>query len=153
MRAFSLCAVLTLAFVISAAAQQSAPAAAGAGQSYTLTVVVEGVNSQGGNVGMLVFNSAKGWAEDRSAALKDITVPAHEGTVTIIVPDLPAGTYALSLVHDVNKNHKLDRNFIGEPKEQWGLSNNPHAVIKTPSYGACTFELKGNQEIHIKMQQ
>ncbi len=85
--------------------------------------------------------------------LKDITVPAHEGTVTITVPDLPAGTYALALVHDVNKNHKLDRNWIGEPKEQWGLSNNPHAVIKTPSYSACTFELKGNQEIHVKMQQ
>ena len=90
---FTLCCADAGVFVISAAAQQSAPAAAGAGQSYTLTVVVEGVNSQGGNVGVLVFISAKGWAEDRSAALKDITVPAHEGTVTIIVPDLPARTY------------------------------------------------------------
>ena len=151
MRALSLCSVLTLAVVLSAAAQQSAPAVAG--QGYTLTVIAEGVNNLDGNVGILVFNSPKGWAEDRSVALKDITVPAHEGTVTITVPDLPAGTYAVALVHDVNKNHKLDRNWIGEPKEQWGLSNNPHAVIKTPSYGACTFELKGNQEIHIKMQQ
>ena len=151
MRALSLCSVLTLAVVLSAAAQQSAPAVTG--QGYTLTVIAEGVNNLDGNVGMLVFNSPKGWAEDRSVALKDITVPAHEGTVMITVPDLPAGTYAVALVHDVNKNHKLDRNWIGEPKEQWGLSNNPHAVIKTPSYGACTFELKGNQEIHIKMQQ
>ena len=130
-------------------AQQSASPASG----YTLTVVVEGVNSLGGNVGLLVFNSPKGWAEDRSTALKDITVPAHEGTVTITVPDLPAGTYALALVHDVNKNHKLDKNFAGYPKEQWGLSNNPHAVLKTPSYNSCTFELKGNQEVQVKMQQ
>jgi uncharacterized protein (DUF2141 family) len=152
MRALSLCAALALAVVIPVtAAQQSATAAAG--QGYTLTVIVEAVNNLGGNVGMLVFNSPKGWAEDRSAALKDISVPAHEGTVTITVPDLPAGEYAIALVHDVNKNHKLDRNWIGEPKEQWGLSNNPHAVIKTPSYKSCTFELKGNQEIHIKMQQ
>ncbi len=152
MRFSALFAVLALAAAISSAAQQPA-AAAPAGQGYTLTVVVEGVNNLGGNVGLLVFNSPKGWAEDRSTALKDITVPAHEGTVTITVPELPAGTYALALVHDVNKNHKLDRNFIGQPKEQWGLSNNPHAVIKTPSYSACTFELKGNQEVHVKMQQ
>lgn len=153
MRPVSVFGVLVLAFVLPLAAQQSAPDAAGAGQGYTLTVIVEGVNNLDGNVGMLVFNSPKGWAEDRSVALKDITVPAHEGTVTITVADLPAGEYALALVHDVNKNHKLDRNWIGEPKEQWGLSNNPHALIKTPSYKACTFELKGNQEIHIKMQQ
>ncbi len=150
MRFSALFAVLALAFAIPSVAQQ--PAAAST-SGYTLTVVVEGVNNLGGNVGLLVFNSAKGWAEDRSTALKDITVPAHEGTVTITVPDLPAGTYAVALVHDVNKNHKLDRNFVGQPKEQWGLSNNPHAVIKTPSYSACTFELKGNQEVHVKMQQ
>jgi uncharacterized protein (DUF2141 family) len=134
------------------AAQQAAPAAS-AGPTYTLTVVVDGVNNLGGNVGLLLFNSSKGWAEDRSAALKDITVPAHEGTNTIEVPGLPAGEYAAALVHDVNKNHKLDRNFIGQPKEQWGLSNDPHAVIKTPSYGSCTFKLTGNMQIHIKMQQ
>lgn len=137
---------------LTASAQRAAPAASPA-QGYTLTVVVEGVNQQDGNIGMLVFNSPKGWAEDRSAALKDISVPAHSGTNTITVPNLPAGEYAVALVHDVNKNHKLDRNFIGEPKEQWGLSNNPHAMIKTPAYEKCTFQLKGDMEIHVNMQQ
>lgn len=151
MRCLNVVILLALVMVIPLAAQQ-APAASSA-SGYTLTVIVEGVNNQDGNVGMLVFNSPKGWAEDRSAALKDITVPAHEGTNTIQVPGLPAGEYAVAIVHDVNKNHKLDRNWIGEPKEQWGLSNNPHAVIKTPSYKVCTFELKGNMDIHIKMQQ
>lgn len=148
MRALSVCSALILLAVVSAVAQQAAPAA-----TYTLTVVVEGVNEQDGNVGMLVFNSPKGWAEDRSVALKDITVPAHPGTVTIPVPGLSAGEYAVAVVHDVNKNHKLDRNWIGEPKEQWGLSNNPHALIRAPAYKACTIQLNSDKEIHIKMQQ
>lgn len=152
MRFFSLCTVLAFAAVLTAVAQQPAPAAP-AGQGYTLTIYVDGVDDKGGNVGVLVFNSPKGWAEDRAAALKDISVPAQEGTVKIAVSGLPAGEYAVALVHDVNKNHKLDRNWISEPKEQWGLSNDPHAVIKTPSYKACTFQLKGDQDIHIKMQQ
>jgi len=149
MRSGILLVVITILALIPMAAQQPASSA----PTYTLTVVVEGVNNLGGNVGMLVFNSPKGWAEDRSAALKDISVPAHEGTNTLEVPGLPAGEYAVALIHDVNKNHKLDKNFLGEPKEQWGLSNNPHAVIKTPSYSACTFKLTGNMEIHVKMQQ
>jgi uncharacterized protein (DUF2141 family) len=127
--------------------QQAVPAG-----GYTLTIVVEGVNSDVGNVGVLVFNSDKGWAEDRTAALKDIVVPAHSGTVTVTVPNLPAGTYAVSLIHDVNKNHKLDKNFIGKPKEQWGLSNNPHAVLTAPAYSKCKFSLQGDMELHITMQ-
>ena len=148
MRFISFCAVLALAAVLAVSAQQAAPAA-----GYTLTIYADGVDDKGGNVGALVFNSPNGWAEDRTVALKDITVPAQQGTVKITVPGLPTGEYAVALVHDVNKNHKLDRNFVGQPKEQWGLSNDPHAVIKTPSYKSCTFQLKGDQDIHIKMQQ
>jgi uncharacterized protein (DUF2141 family) len=121
--------------------------------TYTLTIQVQGVDQDGGNIGVLVFNNDKGWAEDRTAALKDIVVPAHPGTVKVVVPDLPAGTYAVSIAHDVNQNHKLDKNFIGKPKEQWGLSNNPHATLKAPPFKNCTFPLTGNMEIFIKMQK
>ena len=147
MRSLTLFGVLAILAVVPAVAQQASSA-----PTYTLTVVVEGVNNLGGNVGILVFNSPKGWAEDRSAALKDISVPAHEGTNKIEIPGLPAGEYAVSLVHDVNVNHKLDKNFIGVPKEQYGLSNNPHVGLKAPPYSSCTFKLTGNMEVHIKMQ-
>src|SRR5882672_2752588 len=91
--------------------QQQAP------ELYTLTVIVEGVNHDDGNIGVLVFNAPKGWPEDRFIALKDVVVPAHPGTVTVTVHGLPAGGYAVSIAHDVNKNHKVDRNWLGIPKE------------------------------------
>jgi uncharacterized protein (DUF2141 family) len=119
---------------------------------HTLTVVVENVNQDGGNIGVLVFNSTKGWPEDRFAALHDIVVSAHPGTVTVTVPGLPAGDYAVAVAHDVNKNHKVDKNFLGLPKEQWGMSNNPHATIKAPSFATARFSLTGDQEIHVKLQ-
>jgi uncharacterized protein (DUF2141 family) len=147
MQRIYLCAVLLMIGVTSAVAQQAALV------NYTLTVVVEDIDQRDGNIGMLVFNSPKGWAEERNAALKDIVVPAQQGSVTITVPNLPAGEYAVAVLHDVNKNHKLDRNWLHYPTEQWGLSNNPHALIKTPSYKECKFMLNGDKEIHIKMQQ
>jgi uncharacterized protein (DUF2141 family) len=148
MRSWFLFVVLAVVAVIPVTAQQAASAT----PTYTLTIAVDGVNKLGGNVGILVFNSPKGWAEDRTAALKDISVPAHEGTNKIEIPGLPAGEYAVSLVHDVNVNHKLDKNFLGVPKEQFGLSNNPHVGLKAPPYSSCTFKLTGNMEIQIKMQ-
>lgn len=133
-------------------AQNNAPAPTTSAKTYTLTVVVEGVNNEDGNIGVLVFQNDKGWAEDRLAALKDVVVPAHPGTVKVIVPDLPAGDYAVSVAHDVNKNRKLDKNFIGKPKEQWGLSNNPHAVLRAPAFSKCKFTLDKDMELHITMQ-
>ncbi len=118
----------------------------------TLTVYVEGVNSQGGNVGVLVFNSTRGWPEDIHAAYRDIVVPAHPGVVTIKIPNLPPGTYALAVGHDVNLNHKVDKNFLGMPKEQWGMSNNPHAMLKPPPFSAAQFDLKGDAEVRVRMQ-
>ena len=121
--------------------------------TYTLTVVVEGVNEKDGNIGMLVFNSDKGWPDDRKAAFRDIAVPAKPGTTnTIEVPNLPAGQYAVAVIHDVNKNHKLDKNMLGVPTEQWGMTTNPSHGLKAPSYDSVKFTLSGNQEIHVKVQ-
>lgn len=140
-------AVICLA-CLSAAQQTQAPAPG----TYTLTVQADNVNRDGGNIGVLVFNNTKGWPEDRFAALKDIVVPAHPGTVTVMVPGLPPGNYAVAIAHDVNKNHKVDKNFFGMPKEQWGMSNNPHATIKAPSFKTAMFSLTGDMELHVRMQ-
>ena len=131
---------------------QNPTASHASGQKFTLTIYVDGVNQQGGNIGVLVFQNDKGWPEDRSAALKDIVQPARPGTVTVKVPDLPAGDYAVALIHDVNQNHKIDKNWFGKPTEQWGMSNNPHATIKAPPFSKAKFTLNRDSEIHIQLQ-
>ncbi len=122
-------------------------------KTYTLTIYVDGVDQKPGNIGVLVFTSDKGWPEDRTAALKDIVEPAHPGTVVVKIPDLTPGTYAVALIHDVNMNHKIDKNWIGKPQEQWGMSNNPHAVIKAPPISKAQFQITKDTEIHIQLQQ
>jgi uncharacterized protein (DUF2141 family) len=149
MRVFCFCLTILLVTSLAGMAQQGGPAS---GPLCKLTVLVEGVNDQDGNIGVLVFNSDKGWPDDRVVALRDVVVPAHSGTVTVEIPNLPAGDYAVALIHDVNKNHKLDKNWMGKPTEQWGMSNNPHATIKTPSFSTARFSLQHDMELHVKMQ-
>ena len=144
---------LVLAVMVSTAVfalAQQAPASASG--THTLTVVVNNVNQQGGNIGVLVFNSTKGWPEDRFAALRDVVVPAHPGTVKVTIPELPTGEYAVAVAHDVNQNHKVDKNMFGKPKEQWGMSNNPHATIKAPPFSAARFSLTADQTIEVQLQ-
>jgi uncharacterized protein (DUF2141 family) len=137
--------ILICGFAAHAAQSSSVP-------TFTLTIVVDGMSSDEGNLGVLVFNDAKGWPEDRTLALRDIAVPAQKGTQILKVPDLPPGKYAVALIHDLNRNHKLDKNFLGYPKEQWGMSNNPHATLKAPPIEKAMFDLSKDLEIHIKLQ-
>jgi uncharacterized protein (DUF2141 family) len=37
---------------------------------------------------------------------------------------VPHGEYAIAVFVDVNGNGKMDKNFLGIPKEQYGFSNN-----------------------------
>ena len=150
MRFFRVFLLLLLAAALLFA--QEKPSQPVAPPTYTLTVHVDGVNSEGGNIGVLVFNNDKGWPEDRFAALKDIVVDAHPGTVIVKIPGLPAGNYALAIAHDVNKNHKVDKNWIGKPKEQWGMSNNPHALIKAPAFSKAQFKITADTDIHVELQ-
>ncbi len=143
----TLCSVIIVLSTLYAVAQK--PSAPALSHTYVLTVVVQGVNNAGGNIGVLVFNSPKGWPEDRSLALKTVIVKAHPGTVTVTVPDLPAGSYAVAVGHDANMNNKLDKNWLGMPKEQYAISNNPHVFLRAPSFELARFIISGNTEIRV----
>lgn len=120
--------------------------------SVNLTVHVEGVNRTAGNIGVLVFRGDKGWPEDNDAAFRRVVVPAHPGTVVVQVPNLPAGDYAVAVGHDTNVNHHVDKNWLGKPTEQWGMSNNPHAVVRAPAFTKAKFTLTQSSDIHIQLQ-
>src|SRR5579884_945624 len=107
MRILSNCLFGFVVFCCCAVALAQSPAPQ---KQYTLTITVENMDSSEGNLGILIFNGPKGWAEDRQAALKDISVPAQKGIQKVTV-QLSVGNYAIALIHDVNLNHKLDKNF------------------------------------------
>jgi uncharacterized protein (DUF2141 family) len=116
---------------------------------YRLTVAVENVRNAQGVVGVLVFDTAQGWPEKFSAALRAKATAAHTGVVEITIPDLPAGDYAVVALHDENTNKQLDRNWLGVPVEQWGMSNNPPYRFAAPSFEAARFRL--DQELRIRV--
>ena len=110
-----------------------------------------GFRNNVGNAGATIFNNPDGWPENNDKALHHNGVPIENGQATIKF-QVPPGTYAIAALHDENKNHKLDRNFIGYPKEGFGFANNPHVGLKAPAFSAATVKVTGDTTVEIKMQ-
>tara|TARA_Y100000816_G_scaffold126046_1_gene88716 strand:+ start:223 stop:657 length:435 start_codon:yes stop_codon:yes gene_type:complete len=66
--------------------------------------------------------------------------------------NLPEGTYAIALFIDANENLKIDKNFLGIPKEQFGFSNNVMGTLSGPSFEQAKFQVKGKAVQNIKLK-
>lgn len=69
--------------------------------------------------------------------------PARAGTVTVTVPNVPAGDYAAQAFHDENNNENVDQNFIGIPKEGVGFSRDARIVFGPPKWRDAHFIHQG----------
>ena len=68
-------------------------------------------------------------------------VDIEDQSCTVTFKDVPAGTYAVSYIHDENGNGKMDTNFMGIPKEGYGCSNNAKGFMGPPKWEDAKFEL------------
>ena len=70
----------------------------------------------------------------------------------IVFTGLREGVYAVSVFHDENMNRKLDKNFVGIPREGYGTSNNPKRKMGPPDFEEAKFQLTGAaQSLEIKL--
>ena len=66
--------------------------------------------------------------------------------------EIPDGEYAIAFFIDANGNKKLDKNFLGIPKEQYGFSNNAMGTLSAPSFEQAKFKVTGNTVQNIKLK-
>ena len=65
---------------------------------------------------------------------------------------LAPGDYAIAIIHDENRNGRLDT-FAGIPREGVGFSRNPVLRFGAPSFRSASFTIGGApvaQDIHLK---
>jgi uncharacterized protein (DUF2141 family) len=117
-----------------------------------LKVKITGLRKPQGNIMGSLFNSKEGFPGDASKAIKKTVVKIESGELVFYFKDIPFGTYAVGVMHDENNNKEMDTNFIGIPKEGFGVSNNAKGKFGPPSYDDAKFQFtKDGQEIAIKV--
>lgn len=127
MQARRTAAHLVLALALSAAA------AAHAGD---LVITVEGVKSSEGQLMVALYDSADGFLK---RTVKAGAAPAASGANTVVIKDLPAGSYGFAVFHDANGNGKMDQNMMGIPVEAYAFSNNALGNMGPPSFEQVRF--------------
>jgi len=110
-----------------------------AGATAPLTVTVQNIRNDRGDIRLSVFASAAEWPS-HSSMKDDYVLPAHTGSVVFKL-DLPPGTYAINGFHDENRNKEIDRSALGIPEEGYFFSNNAKPFLSAPSFDAAKFSL------------
>lgn len=121
--------------------------AAPAPQHGAIIVDVSGIRSGDGVVRVSVC--------PRAAFLGDCpwyaSAPAHAGQISITVPDVPEGHYAVQAFHDADGDGKLGRSWIGIPREGVGFSNDAMAHLTYPRFSVAAFDHKAEPQ-HIAVR-
>jgi len=118
-----------------------------------IKVEVVGLHSADGDVKCALFNSSEGFPADSSKAIKTTSATIHDGTAECDFDQVPSGEYGIAVYHDENSNGKLDRNFVGMPKEGVGASNDATGTLGPPPFDHARFTYSGGVKavtIHIR---
>ena len=107
-------AVLTL--MLSSAAQAS---------TGNIVVKIENLrNLNQGELTVALYQKVERVELDLAKAFKVKTVAVSQASLTVTFEALSHGDYAVAILHDMNKDKKMDTNWLGIPREDLAISNN-----------------------------
>ena len=104
----------------------------------TLQLEVQNIKSEGGMIWVGVYQSEADFLIKEKATLVGVRVEART-TLTIDIPDLTYGEYALAVFHDENNNGEMDRNLVGIPSEPFAFSKPPVSKLRIPKFEEVKF--------------
>ncbi len=121
-----------------------------ASPSNGLHLKVHGIKSNKGKILIGVYKNDGGFPVI-GKQYKGYEIEIKNYQASIFIKDLPKGTYAIGVCHDINDNDKMDKNFFGVPTEPYGFSKNAKAYMSSPDFEDASFQFNGFLEMEIKL--
>jgi uncharacterized protein (DUF2141 family) len=121
-------------------------------ETFSLTIEVDGLRNSKGVVQFSLYNKDGTIPDEhfKKYFKKEVTgISGDKATVTFF--NLPEGKYAVNVLHDENKNGKIDKSFL-MPKEGVGFSNYTSIGLSNrPKFSKASFGLDSDSEIKINI--
>lgn len=105
-----------------------------------LTMRITGIKQGKGDILIAVFRGEEGFPSDTKKAVELLRATPVDGKAELTVKTLTAGRYAVSLFQDTNGDGLLNTNFLGIPKEGYGVSNNAFNTFSAPVFKDASFQ-------------
>ncbi len=104
-----------------------------------LFVEINNVQSTSGVIWVGLYDSSETFLDKEKAILTRVEIN-QTGTVSLWIPDLYyGGDYAIAVLHDLNNNGDLDRNFFGIPTEPFAFSGHIYSSWRAPRFEEVKF--------------
>lgn len=124
--------------LLAAALAIALPAADGA----DIDVTVTNIPAAKGNLLIGLYDSASEFLVRPTEQSPKVPLKSTSPVIAKFV-DVAPGTYAIAVIQDLNNNGKLDKNFLGMPKEPLAFSVIEGIPKGKPKFAACAFHVAG----------
>lgn len=114
---------------------------------HRVEVTITGIRDTTGVVMVGLFNDSKSFLKKPSYGT---SMKSQKGEMRAVIEGVPPGDYAVSIIHDANRNGELDSNFMGIPKEGFGFSNNVMGTFGPPSFEKAMIKVNSSTQISIR---
>ncbi len=121
----------------------SSNARAASDDAAEVVVSVGPFESGEGYLGCRLFDAERGFPEANTSW--ETRARVQGSRMTCRFDGLDPGVYAVSVMHDANGNHRLDKNLFGVPVEGYGVSNNRTHAVSKPRWRECKFQVSEGQ--------
>lgn len=105
----------------------------------TINLTITKLRNTKGHLLVSLFNSKAGFPDKEAKAFRKERLSISGNTVSFSFTNLPAGQYAIAILHDEDDNLKMNSNFFGMPKEGYGFSRNVTGFMGPPSFADASF--------------
>ena len=116
------------------------------GPEFEVTLNITNIETIEGKLFLTIYQDAQSFKKKEPLKTVSVQVDGKEMTIT---EKLPQGEYVFFVYQDINENDKLDRNFLGMPKEPVGYGN--HKGGRPGGFNKLKIEIKENKSVDIKL--
>jgi len=120
------------------------------GQTANITIKVNGIEEAKGGMNVALYDNAKAFPGRDHYVYREV-VPINSKMFKYTFTNVSPGTYAIAVYHDIDKNGILNKNWIGIPKEPYGVSNDAKGRMGPPDYEDASFVVKQDIEMEINL--
>jgi uncharacterized protein (DUF2141 family) len=118
-----------------------------------LSVEISGLRNNKGTLLVSLFRNGDGFPDDPAKAIRKTKLTMGESKIaTTTFNNLPSGNYAVVVLHDENDNLRMDKNWVGLPKEGYGFSNNARGAFGPPGFRQASFSYTGAKDTTVTLR-
>ena len=122
-------------------------------ETYSLTITVKELRNLKGHVQFTIYNKDKSIPDEKFEGyyLMKTGVIDNNSEARVTFKNLPKGKYAVNILHDENKDGKIDKGWV-LPTEGVGFSNFESIGLRNrPKFSKASFELDKDKTVAVKI--